>query len=155
MQSSNKPNYAQLETHLQNKEWHQADAETDKIILKVAKESRDLDTNSINNFDCNALQKIDQLWTANSNGRFGLTPQKKAYLEASNEFDDYNQSTYEAFGDRIGWRIFGVWSLYEDLKFNDIAPRGHLPSPGRSGANSKNLRIDERDNLLSRFNSCG
>lgn len=150
----NKPNYAQLETYLEDKEWQKADAETNKLLLKVANEQTTLNTDSMNNVPCQSLAKIDELWTSNSDGRFGFTPQKEAYLETGNEFNDYNQSTYEAFGDRIGWRIFGVWNLYEDLKFNDIAPKGHLPSPGIDVENGKNLRIDERDNLLSRFNAC-
>ena len=154
-QSYNKPNYAQLETYLQNQEWQQADTETNKIILQVAKENSALDANSIENFPCDSLQKIDELWTTNSDGRFGFTPQEKAYLETGNEFDKYTQSVYEAFGDRIGWRIFGVWSLYDDLKFTDIAPVAHLPSPGRKAADKNDLRFDERGELLSRFNNCG
>jgi len=153
--SSDKPSYAQLETHLQNQEWQQADAETDKIILQVAKEDNALDTNSINNFSCDSLQKIDELWTANSDSRFGFTPQAKAYLDTDNEFNRYTQTAYEAFGDRLGWRIFGVWSLYDDLKFTDIAPKGHLPSPGRKAADKSDLRFNERGELLSRFDSCG
>ena len=155
LQSANKPDYAQLKTYLENKEWQKADSETSKLLLKAAKEKTTMGTESIDNLDCQSLAKIDELWTSNSDGRFGFTPQTKAYLETGNEFNDYNQSTYEAFGDRIGWRIFGVWSLYEDLKFNNIAPKGHLPSPGKDGENSRNIRIGERDNLLSKFNACG
>lgn len=152
--SSDKPNYAQLETYLQNKEWEQADVETDKIILQVAKEDSALDAHSISNFSCDSLQKIDELWTANSDGRFGFTPQSKVYLDTGNEFDRYTQTAYEAFGDRLGWRIFGVWSLYKDLKFTEIAPKGHLPSPGRKAAEKNDLRIRERGDLLARFDTC-
>ena len=155
LQSDNKPDYAQLETYLENKEWQKADVETNKLLLLAAKEKTTMDTDSIDNLDCQSLAKIDELWTSNSDGRFGFTPQAKAYLETGNKFNDYNQSTYEAFGDRLGWRIFGVWSLYEDLKFNDIAPKGHLPSPGKDGENGKNLRVGERNNLLSKFDACG
>ena len=153
--SDNKPDYTQLETYLENKEWLKADLETNKLLLKAAKEKTTMDTDSINNLPCQSLAKIDELWTSNSDGRFGFTPQTKAYLETGNEFNNYNQSTYEAFGNRVGWRIFGVWSLYEDLTFNNIAPKGHLPSPGKDGENSRNIRIGERDNLLSKFNACG
>lgn len=147
-------NYAQLETYLQNKQWQQADRESDRLLLKVAGESNALDSESINQFPCKSLQKIDQLWTSNSQGRFGYTPQKKAYLATGNEFNNYTQSSYEAFGDQIGWRIFGVWSLYGDLKFSDIAPIGHLPSPGKVDGDQDELRTRERGRLLSRFDAC-
>ena len=155
LKSDKQPNYAQLETYLQNEQWQQADIETNKIILQVAKEDTALDANSIDNFPCDSLQKIDRLWTSNSDGRFGFTPQEQAYIETSNEFDRYAQSAYEAFGDRLGWRIFGVWSLYDDLKFTNLAPTGHLPSPGRKAADKNDLRFNERGELLSRFDSCG
>ena len=140
---------------MQNKQWQQAEQESDRFLLKVAGESSALDSESINKFPCKSLQKIDQLWTSNSQGRFGYTPQKKAYLATGNEFDNYTQSSYEAFGDQIGWRTFGVWSLYGDLKFSDIAPIGHLPSPGKVDGEQDELRTRERGRLLSRFDACG
>ncbi|NJL53169.1 MAG: serine/threonine protein kinase, partial [Hydrococcus sp. SU_1_0] len=48
-----------------------------------------------------------------------------------------------------------VWNLYGDLKFTNIAPPGHLPSPGRVAADQNDLRIREREMLLSRFDACG
>ncbi len=150
-----KVDYASLETYLQNKQWQEADQESDRIILQIARKSSALDTESINKFPCESLQTIDQLWTSNSQGRFGYTPQKDVYLATGNEFDDYTQATYEAFGDKVGWKTFGVWSLYGDLKFTDIAPVGHLPSPGRVDIEQQELRIRERGRLLSRFDQCG
>ena len=154
LQVFNQPNYAQLETYLQNKQWQQADAESDRLILKIAKEDSALDAQSIANFPCKALGKIDRLWTDNSDGRFGFTPQKQAYLETGNQIGRYTESTYQAFGDRVGWRIFGHWSLYGDLKFSDIALAGHLPSPGKLAADKQDLRIRERGMLLSRVAQC-
>ena len=153
-----RPNYTQLETYLQNHEWQQADRETDKLILAIAKEPSELDTESIQKFPCKALEEIDRLWTENSDGKFGFTPQKQVYLATGNEFNNPAESMYESFGDRVGWRsnIFGgdFWNLYGDLKFNNIAPEGHLPSPGRKAIDKNNLRVNEREMLLSRFNQC-
>lgn len=147
--------YSQLKIYLQNQQWQQGDQESDRIILEVAGESSALDQESINEFPCESLQTINELWISNSDGRFGFTPQKEAYLETDNELGEYTQSTYEAFGNQIGWRIFGAWSLYGDLKFTDIAPIGHLPSPGQIGASQEELRTRERGRLLSRFDACG
>ena len=155
LQASRQPSYAQLEKYLQNKQWQQADQESDRILLKIAKEDSALDAQSIANFPCKSLGRIDKLWTDNSEGRFGFTPQKQAYLETGNQISQYTESTYQAFGDRVGWRTFAFWSLYGDLKFTDIAPVGHLPSPGKVSVDKQDLRIRERGMLLSRFEQCG
>ncbi|AFZ38042.1 serine/threonine protein kinase (plasmid) [Stanieria cyanosphaera PCC 7437] len=155
----NKPNYTGLATYLQNEQWQQANTETDNLILKIAGEQSTLDAESIQKFPCNSLQKIDELWMQNSNGRFGYTPQKKAYLETGNEFDRYIESTYETFGNEVGWRIFGTWKRYNDFNFNQIdttiTPSGFLPTPGKVADNKQDLRIREREMLLSRFDACG
>ena len=151
----NKPNYAQLETYLKNEQWQKADKETDQIILKVAGEKSSLDAESINKLPCKTLQTIDELWTENSDRRFGFTAQKKAYLETENQLGQYTESAYEEFGNKVKWRTFGVWSLYGDLKFTKIAPPGHLPSPGKVSSNKNDLRFLERGMLLSRFDACG
>ncbi|MDJ0589148.1 MAG: serine/threonine-protein kinase [Pleurocapsa sp. MO_226.B13] len=150
-----RPNYAQLETYLQNQQWQQADAETNKLLLKVANEKSALDAESISKIPCQALQKIDELWTNHSDGNFGFTPQKKAYLSTGNEFGQYTESAYEEFGNKVKWRTFGAWGLYGDLKFTNIAPSGHLPSPGTMSSERNDLRFLERGMLLSRFDSCG
>ncbi len=153
---SNKPNYAQLEEYLKNQQWQQADAETDKLILQIAGETNSLDLQSINKLPCESLRKIDGLWQENSDGRFGLTPQKNIYLDTGNQIGQYRESTYEDFGNKVKWRtISGVWSLYGDLKFTDIAPVGHLPSPGKISPDRNDLRLKEREMVLSRVDACG
>jgi eukaryotic-like serine/threonine-protein kinase len=154
----NKPNYTQLETYLQNKQWQQADTETDKLLLKIAGEKSALDAQSSQKIPCKSLQKIDQLWTENSDGRFGFTPQRKAYLATGNDFGDYVESTYEVFGNKVSWRIFGSWKRYQDFNFQGIntaiTPPGYLPSPGKVATDQQDLRIREREMLLSRFDAC-
>ena len=149
------PNYAQLETYLQNKQWQQADEASNRILLEITGEDSGLNAKSIANISCDSLSTIDKLWTDNSNGRFGFSPQKQVYLETGNQIGQYTESTYQAFGDKVGWRTFGYWSLYGDLKFTDIAPVGHLPSPGTFTSDEQNLRLRERGMLLSRVDECG
>ena len=155
-----RPDYTRLESYLENRQWKQADIETDKIILEIAREPSEVDPESANKFPCKALETIDRLWMENSDGRFGFTPQKEAYLETGNKFGEYAESIYEEFGDRVGWwsnRNLGrFWNLYENLNFknDDSAPVGHLPSPGTK-ADKRNLRKEERKMLLSRFDKCG
>lgn len=148
------PDYSQLEENLQNKQWQKADRETDRLLLKIAGENSSLDAESIANLSCSTLEKIDRLWIENSNGRFGFSPQKQVYLETGNQIGLYTETTYQAFGNKVGWRTFGSWSLSGDLKFSEIAPVGHLPSPGKV-ATGKDLRVREREMLLSYFDKCG
>ncbi|WP_019504029.1 serine/threonine-protein kinase [Pleurocapsa sp. PCC 7319] len=150
----NQPNYNQLEAYLQNKQWQKADEETDQILLKIAGDDSALNLKSINKFPCESLRKINQLWTEHSDGRFGFSPQKQVYVETGNTPGDYIEATYQAFGDRVGWRTFGSWSLSGDLMYTDIAPLGHLPSPGKEIADKPNLRWRERQLLLSRVDQC-
>lgn len=153
------PNFSQLKTYLENEQWQEADLETDRLILKIARQEDSLSSKSIQQFPCKHLKTIDELWMNNSENRFGLTPQKQAYLETGNEFDEYVESNYEAFGNKVSWRIFDSWKRYNDFNFQEIdtviTPAGYLPSPGKKAANRLDLRNHEREMLLSRFDACG
>ena len=120
--------YQQLETYLKNEQWQEADKETRKVMLKVAdREEQDfLDADSINNFSCEALRKIDRLWVKYSKGKFGFSVQKKIY-ESLGGTGVYNKKIWDSFGNRIGWSKGENWVKYYDLTFNLNAPDAHLP----------------------------
>jgi HTH-type transcriptional regulator/antitoxin HigA len=61
-------------------------------------------TNSIENFPCDDLRTIDQLWVKYSQGRFGFSVQKKIWLEVGGKVD---YDTECKLGDRVGWRKGG------------------------------------------------
>lgn len=69
--------YSQLENLLKQKDWKQADRETFRLMLKVAKRESEgwLNLESIDYFPCPDLKKIDGLWVKYSNGRFGFSVQ--------------------------------------------------------------------------------
>ncbi len=56
--------------------------------------------------------------------------QKRIY-ESLGGSGKYDPKIWEAFGDRVGWRVQNNWLYYKDLKFNTKAP-GRLPR-GRIG----------------------
>ena len=141
--------YSALETSLQQKQWQEANLETNQMLSTLSQET------SIDELPCQPLTQIDRLWVDNSEGRFGFTPQKQVYLDTGNEVGSYVESTYQKFGDRVGWRTFGYWSLFGDLIFSDRAPVGHLPAPSRESANQPNLNWRARQKLLSRADRCG
>jgi hypothetical protein len=116
-------------------QWREADEETRAVMLEVAnRESRGyLDEKDFDNFPCEDLRTIDQLWVYYSKGRFGFSVQKDIYLGLGGTrlggTRKYNKEIWIEFCDRVGWRKRGRWLSYSDLTFElrDPTPRGHLP----------------------------
>ncbi|MBD1884145.1 serine/threonine-protein kinase [Microcoleus vaginatus] len=134
LKSAQGVDYTRLRDLLATGEWKEADRETFKVMLKAARREKEgwFDTNSIENFPCDDLRTIDQLWVKYSQGRFGFSVQKKIWLEIGGKVD---YDTECKLGDRVGWRKRRKgrkgWLEYDDLTFNLEAPRGHLPSCAR------------------------
>jgi hypothetical protein len=102
-------------------------------MLAVAKREKEgwLNTNSIDNFPCEDLRTIDQLWVKYSDGRFGFSVQKRIYQSLGGT-REYKTDIWEKFGDKVGWRKRGKWLYYRDITFDKKAPEGHLPGLGVS-----------------------
>jgi hypothetical protein len=79
-----------------------------------------LDSFSIENFSCTDLRTLNQLWVQASNGRFGFSIQNRIYEEVGKD------STKLA--KRVGWKVEGKWLRYNELRFSEQAPVGHLPA---------------------------
>ncbi|TVP56128.1 MAG: serine/threonine protein kinase [Nodularia sp. (in: Bacteria)] len=120
--------YKKLRDLLAAGKWKEADAETARVMLAVAKREKEgwLDTNSIDNFPCEDLRTIDQLWVKYSNERFGFSVQKRIY-ESLGGTRQYDEKIWEAFGDKVGWRIGGMGTTDRDITFDIKAPEAHLP----------------------------
>ncbi|MEG4445494.1 serine/threonine-protein kinase [Microcoleus sp. AT9_B5] len=118
--------YTRLRDLLAAGKWKEADQETIKVMLKVARREKEdyFDTGSIDNFPCDDLRTIDQLWVKYSQGRFGFSVQKKIWLEVGGKVD---WDTEKKLGDRVGWRKGGSWLDTKNLTYNKQAPEGHLP----------------------------
>jgi serine/threonine protein kinase len=120
--------YRQLQNYLKAGNWKDADLETRKVMLAVAKRGEEgwLRLEDIDNFPHADLCTIDQLWVKYSNGKFGFSVQKRIYqsLDGTRE---YNREIWEKFGDKVGWRKRGNWLYYSDITFNIKALEGHLP----------------------------
>lgn len=118
--------YSLLKTLLAAGKWKEADLETTAVILKAAnRESEGWCTaESLQQFPCEDLQIIEQLWQEFSQGHFGFAVQIQLYLELGEDFTK--------LGDRVGWRVNGDWLSYPERTFSLEAPVGHLPSGGVS-----------------------
>ncbi|MEH1841791.1 MAG: GUN4 domain-containing protein [Nostoc sp.] len=102
--------YTQLEYFLKVKNWLEADNQTYRLILNIAKKEKYLDYDSINSFSCPDLRKIDQLWVANSDKRFGFSVQKEIWIKTGNSlgiqpqnWTDKDSKNYLQFAKAVGW----------------------------------------------------
>lgn len=129
LKSARGVDYTHLRDLLAAGKWKEADGETVKVMLKAARREKEgyLDRESIENFPCEDLRTIDQLWVKYSQGRFGFSVQKKIWLSVGGKVD---YDTECKLGDRCGWRKGGEWLNYSNLTFNKQAPVGHLPVGG-------------------------
>ncbi|GBL12690.1 Ycf53-like protein [Microcystis aeruginosa Sj] len=143
--------YRNLEDLLKRQQWKEADKETARVMLQVANRTKErwLREEDIDNFPCEDLRTIDQLWLKYSNGKFGFSVQAKIYRELGGT-RQYNRRVWDAFGDRVGWRVNNSWIqmlanlennswmnqinlennswiCYKDVTFDLKAPLGHLP----------------------------
>ncbi|MFK8186398.1 MAG: GUN4 domain-containing protein [Phormidesmis sp.] len=127
--------YSKLRDLLKAGEWKAADRETYEVMIRVVgkKSGHYFNTDELLNFPCGDLHIIDRLWVKYSNGRFGFSVQKKIYVECGATLDGKypGNKIYEAFGERIGWRVEQGWVGYSSLTFTKDSPVGHLPGWGR------------------------
>ena len=125
--------YTGLSELLEAEKWKEADQETGKVMCQaVGGRSRSLlRAEDIDNFPCEDLSIIDQLWLNYSTGRFGFSVQREIYnsLGVNREYFDL---VWFHFCERVGWCVQSKWGIwvcvsYSDLIWNLKAPRGHLP----------------------------
>jgi eukaryotic-like serine/threonine-protein kinase len=160
LKSARGVDYTRLRDLLAAGKWKEADQETLKVMLKAARMEKAgfLTRESIDNFPCDDLRTIDQLWVKYSQGRFGFSVQKKIWLECGGKVD---YETECKLGDRVGWETGGKRLNYDDLTFNKQAKEGHLPGCGVFGEGGESnvlLRIHRwgcwSSSLASRAVSC-
>ncbi len=123
-----KVDYTRMQNLLKDEKWREADKETLAVMLKISGREQEgwLTTEHIENFPCQDLQTIDQLWKKYSNERFGLSIQKRIWESVGGTPDaDYRTVCY--FGNHVGWRRSGRWLSYGNRTFNHLSPKGHLP----------------------------
>lgn len=124
-------NYAKLRNLLAAGKFKEADDETTMAMLQaVGKEIEGFfNPEDIDQFPCEDLLIIDNLWLNYSKKKFGFSVQKDIYLSvvgAGRNYDDI----WKNFADLVGWRKGGNWLRENsDLTFDINAPSGHLPSP--------------------------
>lgn len=133
--------YSQLRDLLAAGKWKEADVETSMVMCLAAGTQKEgwLREKDIDNFPCEDLRTINQLWLHYSNGKFGFSVQKEIYQSLGGT-REYNAEVWKKFCDRVGWRVNGDWLLYyKDLNFDLEAARGHLPNPYDGNLSGENM----------------
>ncbi len=118
---TSKCNYNRLNELLAAAKWQEADRETLQVMLKVAEREQEtwLDTKSMENFPCEDLSIIDQLWIKHSNGHFGFSVQKRIY-ESLGVSKQYDELIWKAFAESVGWRSEKHWLYYEECWYKQL-----------------------------------
>ncbi|MDB9538156.1 serine/threonine-protein kinase [Anabaenopsis arnoldii] len=144
--------YRKLQDLLAAGRWKEANDETVRVMLVVAKRQKEgvLDAQSVDNLPCKDLKTIDKLWVKYSRVRFGFSVQKQIYQSLGGT-RNFNRNITEAFGDKIAWRKEEKWKSYSELTFDKIAPPGHLPSDRSPGGFRWGLT---RGVLFDRMETC-
>ncbi len=123
-------NYTKLRDLLAAGKWKEADQETALVMLQAANRVCEgyLTAHSINDFPCQDLHTIDQLWVDYSKGYFGLSVQKNIYNNLGGTREE-NKGIWYKFFYCVGWRKEGRWLYNLDLTFEslDTVPVGYLP----------------------------
>lgn len=134
--------YSQLNALLSTGRWQAADLETKEVMLQVIGRVDFLPRELIEEFPCEDLRIIDRLWRHYSRDRFGFSLQVEILNEVGGNWNN--------FGDRVGWRIDGIWQPKDDRRYDLQAPAGHLPSAAiRAAGHGK-----ARTLILSRLEGC-
>ena len=123
--------YTKLRDLLKTQKWKEADQETYRLMITIVgrTEGDYFRQEDLLNFPCKDLKTIDRLWVQASQGRYGFSVQKEFYVRCGAKLDgNYPGSEiWEKFGTEVGWRVNNSWKNYNDLTWNSMGVRGHLP----------------------------
>ncbi|MGB6017065.1 MAG: GUN4 domain-containing protein, partial [Nodosilinea sp.] len=125
--------YNRLRSLLHQQTWHEADMETEIVILKALNcDMQPATAATVSRLSPTDVATIDGLWNRYSNGRFGFKAQQQVYQVQSKIQPDDRQRCL-AFEQVLGWReassLFSRgYKPYHDLNFSLEATQGHLPT---------------------------
>ncbi len=121
--------YTRLRDLLASGKWKEADIETSRAMLQAAGREKEgwLSREDLDNFSCEDLRIIDQLWLESSQGKFGFSVQKDIFQNLGGT-REYNREVWENFSTQVGWRQGRRMVNYSDISFNLNAPKGQLPA---------------------------
>lgn len=122
--------YTKLRDLLAAGEWKAADEETYLVMLQAVgrKDGDWIRLKELQNFPCQDLKTIDQLWVKYSNGHFGFSVQKKIWQDCGSPTNSGEE--WDHFCVKVGWRNQQVteYMPYDTFNFDlQKSPTGELP----------------------------
>ncbi len=111
----------------------EADLETKRLLLELVDRAEEgwLRPEDVKGIPVQFLAAIDQLWAQYSNGRFGLSIQKRVWEELGciSSPDISTQTLSEnKFGQYVRWRVNNTWLCpWDSFDYSLQAPLGSLP----------------------------
>ena len=125
--------YFKLAYLLRVGDWRAADYETYQVMKLAGDRDRKgyLMPDDMLVFPCADLHIIDQLWLKYSQGVFGFSVQKQIYAECGATLDGSipSEKVWYDFCDRVGWRMNGSYTNYDQLVADPKknSPTGEFP----------------------------
>ena len=124
--------YGKLKDLLAAGNWDEADLETTRVMIEITgRPNMDkIKPDDIQQFPCNAIMLIDQMWRKYSNDRFGFSIQLKIYQSVGGNMNTIRsqQNQYlRMTSEKIGWRKDGKLVSREEYNHSLEAPEGGLP----------------------------
>jgi hypothetical protein len=96
--------YHNLRDLLKAGQWRDADKETYRLMITTVgkKERRWFDRKDLEEFPCEDLRTLDQLWVKYSNGKFGFSVQKRIWQDCGSPMTSGKE--WDDFCVRVGWQ---------------------------------------------------
>ena len=123
--------YTKLINFLACRRWKAADYETMRIMLQAVNRNvhNFIREEEIQQFPCQILTTLDQLWKQYSNNRFGFSVQNHIWRNVGgNNIED--PEVLSSFAEQVGWQNSNTWLSYSEINFDLSAPIGYLPLTG-------------------------
>lgn len=125
--------YSRLRDLLHQQAWHEADMETEVLILQALNlDMQPVTAATVQQLSTVDLATIDGLWNRYSKGRFGFKAQQQVY-RAQQQIQSDDRQRWVAFEQALGWReapslLSRGYKPYHELNFSFEATQGHLPT---------------------------
>jgi len=104
--------HQKLEEYLKQGQWKEADEESYQVMIDVlGKQKGDLfRVEELQDFPCEALLTIDELWVKYSQGKFGFSVQKEIFRKCGYKLDGstITSEVLTDFMDEVGWRDYTI-----------------------------------------------
>ena len=136
--------YNRLDALTESGQWRKADRQNWQLINQIGDRDGDysyISASEAEQFPCLDLQRINQIWTQRSKGKFGYTAQLQVIDENGDTLAAFREDVraWRRFAIAVGWKIGtdkddNGYLSDNDLQFTIDASKGHLSTDGENFA---------------------